>query len=156
MGVETACAKRFGTWWIKPSCSPCSDGRHPFSCHCDFFLLIHCFSAIATFNLKTALLPAWHCPGVFTLPLLLVQRWLAGPAGLPSLVSCGRLSQTSLISSLVAVSRRHREAKSCRGRDTHATQPGAQYRAVIPAPTARAVQLPSCFNCHLPLVSRWQ
>lgn len=50
--METACAKRFGAWWIKPSCSPCLDGRDPFSCHCDFFLLIHCFSAIATLTWK--------------------------------------------------------------------------------------------------------
>ena len=154
--METACAKRFGAWWIKPLSSPCSDSMDPFSCHCDLFLPVYCFSATATFNLKTALFPAWHCPGVLSPHLLLTPCWLDGPAGLPGLILRGRLSQTSLSSSRVAAARRHRTAKSCTGRDTHAPLLGAPDGAVIPAPTARTVRLLSCFICHLPPACQWQ
>lgn len=154
MGVETASVESFGAWWTKPWCSPCSDSTDPFPCHFDLFLPVYCFSAISTFNLKTGLLAACVCcPGVSTPHLLLTPRWLAAPAGCPGLVSRGRLSQTSLNSSLVTVSRQHHAAKSCTGRDTHVPLLGAQYRVVIPVPTARAVRLLSCFICHLPLAS---
>lgn len=89
--MKTARAKRFGAWWTKPWSDPCAGSTVPLFCHFDLFLPVYCCSAIATFNLKTALLPAWCCPGVLIAHLLSALDPMLADWTSPSLVSLGRL-----------------------------------------------------------------
>lgn len=149
--VEAACAKR---GLVDQVLVQLLLRQHGFLFLPLLFLHIYCFSAVATFNLKTALPPAWCCPSAFP-----HMNSYPGVAGWTSWVLWSHFAG-QMLPNIAQLQPCHCVQMASHGKvlykQTHPPLLGAQDRAVILAPTAKVAQLLCHLICHLPLASCWQ